>query len=250
MTIGMLLVCTGTNYWQYAREVILSAQKHFLKGHDVEYLLFTDMPEDVNYGAKTFYTESTGFPYATLMRYHMFLREEEEISKYDYLFYCDIDMLFVDDVGDEILGEGLTATEHPMYSLRKEFVYPFETNPDSFAYIHCPKHYFAGGFQGGRADDFIKAMKEMKRNIDSDFNNNYIARWNDESHWNNYLFNNPPSVILDPSYCYPDSLIKEYYVKVWGIWGRSYKPIIITLTKKFTTSKEGGQAIKSITESL
>lgn len=247
MKIGILIICTGYKYWQYAKDVIESAQKHLLEGHEVEYLLFTDIPEDVTYGAKTFYTEPLAWPYPTLMRYHIFLQQEEELKKYDYLFYVDADMLFVDDIGDEILGNGITATEHPMYSLRKELHYPFETNPESAAYFPCPHNYFAGGFQGGETQAFIKAMRECKRNIDSDFGNNYIARWNEESHWNRYLFENPPAVILDPSYCYPDSLIETYYEKIWG---RSYKPKLITLTKKFTTSKEGGEAIKSITKTI
>jgi hypothetical protein len=103
--------------------------------------------------------------------------------------------------------------------------------------------YAAGGFQGGKSENFIKAMKTLKRAIDQDHSHNYIARWNDESHWNRYLYDHPEEigVVLDPGYIYPDSLINEYYVKIWG---RNYEPKIITLTKKFTTTKEGGKAVQ------
>lgn len=203
------------------------------------------MPSDVSYGTNyLFPTEHTGWPYPTLMRYHLFLQQEELLSTYDYLFYCDIDMLFANTVGDEIIGNGLTAAEHPMYHLRPSFKFPLEPNPLSAAYIKVPQHYFAGGFQGGRAADFIKAMWAMKRSIDKDFSINYLARWNDESHWNRYLFENPPAIILDPSYVYPDSLIKDYYEPIWG---QSFVPRLITLTKKFSTSKEGGDAVKQVT---
>ena len=84
-------------------------------------------------------------------------------------------------------------------------------------------------------------MKVMKKNIDKDFTNNYVAIWNDETHWNRYLFDNPPSVILDPGYIYPDSLIEDYYKKIWG---RDYTPKIITLTKKFTVTQEAGNIIR------
>ena len=48
-------------------------------------------------------------------------------------------------------------------------------------------------------------------------------------------------LVLSPSYVYPDSLIKEYYEPIWG---KSLLPKIITLTKPFTLSKEGGEHIK------
>ena len=82
----------------------------------------------------------------------------------------------------------------------------------------------------------------MKNLVDTDMINNYIPIWNDETAWNKYLEKTPDDlVVLTPSYIYPDSLIKEYYEP--KVWGCSYQPKIITLTKKFTTSKEGGDAV-------
>ncbi|MEK6880427.1 MAG: hypothetical protein AABY22_12495 [Nanoarchaeota archaeon] len=195
-----------------------------------------------------FLIEPVEWPLPTLFRYHTFLQQEEKLSEYDYIFYCDIDMIFNNYIGDEIFGEGLTAALHPMYALRHNFNAPFEPNPNSAAYVPFYNTYYAGGFQGGKSADFIKAMKAMRRTIDLDFeNNNYIARWNDESHWNKYLRDNPPSITLSPAYIYPDSLINEYYIKVWG---RNYSPKLITLTKKFTVNKEGASAIQEQLKTL
>lgn len=195
-----------------------------------------------------FEVESVEWPLPTLFRYHTFLQQEEKLKDYDYVFYCDVDMLFANYVGDEILGEGLTAALHPMYALRLNYIAPYEPNPESAAYIPFNNNYYAGGFQGGKSADFIKAMKEMKRTIDLDFEKiNYTARWNDESHWNKYLKNNPPAITLSPAYIYPDSLINEYYIKLWG---RNYSPKLITLTKKFSISKEGGLAIQEQMKTL
>jgi hypothetical protein len=141
-----------------------------------------------------------------------------------------------------------------MYSLRKEYTPPYEPNPESMAYIKRPgkiinengmfrfkPYYYAGGFQGGTAKEFLKASRVLKRNIDRDFDKNYVAIWNDESHWNRYLFDYKGDlVVLSPSYVYPDSLIKEYYEKAWGC---SYEPKIITLTKPFTLSTQGAEEI-------
>lgn len=246
MKIALVCICTGYRYWEYVRPMIKSAREYFLTNHEVDFFLWSDIPEGTNYGATVFPTERTDWPYPTLMRYHFFLQQEEILNKYDYIFYCDADMLFVDTIGDEILGDGLTATDHPSRTFRKEFHYPFEPNQNSSAFIYIPHHYYAGGFQGGKTKDFIDAMKIIKRRIDEDFRNNYIAIWNDESHWNRYLFENPPAIILDPSYCYPDSA-HEYHVKIWG---RDYKPKLITLTKQFTVSKQAGESLKKLTESL
>lgn len=196
---------------------------------------------NVRKGITIFETEAVQWPMPTLFRYNLFLQQEEKLKEYDYIFYCDIDMVFANYIGDEILGQGLTAALHPMYALRKNFNAPFEPNPESAAYVPFYNTYYAGGFQGGKADNFIKAMKAMKKTIDLDFEKrNYIARWNDESHWNKYLKDNPPAITLSPAYIYPDSLINEYYIKVWG---RNYSPKLITLTKKFSTSKEAGKII-------
>lgn len=238
--VAFVCICLNEPYWQYAGQMIEGARKYFLPSHKTDFFLWSDMPEENSYGAKVFPTETVNWPFPTLMRYHLFLQQEEILKEYDYIFYCDVDMRFVDLVGDEILGDGLTAAQHPMYAVKRNYQFPLEPNPESEAYIHAPEFYYAGGFQGGKSKDFIKAMKKMKKMIDSDLNKNYTARWNDESHWNKYLLDNRPSIVLTPSYVYPDSLIKEYYEKVWGC---SYQPKLITITKPFTTTKEGGEAV-------
>lgn len=218
--------------------------------------------EQVRKEVKVFPMEPMEWPMPTLMRYHLFLQQEEELQKYDYIFYIDVDMRITDWIGEEILGDGLTAAEHPMYSLRPNYYPPYEPNEKSTAYINRPgkvvtdesgkvrfkPYYYAGGFQGGKTDDFIKAMKVMRKNIDEDLANNYVAIWNDESHWNKYLFETPPSIVLNPSYIYPDSLVgnangQDYYIRLWG---RNYSPKIMTLTKAFTASKEGGDAVRQL----
>ncbi len=199
-------------------------------------------------------TGAVQWPAPTLMRYHLFLNEEEKLKDYDYIFYLDADMRVVSKVSDEILNDGLMAAEHPMYSLRREYIPPYEPNPNSTAYINRPgkvidengkprfkPYYYAGGFQGGTSKAFLEAMRTMKENIDKDFDKGYVAIWNDESHWNKYISDYKGElVVMSPSYVYPDSLVKEYYEPTWGC---SYEPKIITLTKPFTLSMEGGDAI-------
>ncbi len=290
--VAFVFICLNPLYWQYAPEMVEGATKFFLPGHNTDFLFWTDIPENIyeingkisqvfaergqnlgdlnivnniatitnnvaNLRAKTnikiIPTESVDWPYPTLLRYNLFLQQEELLKEYDSIFYCDIDMRFMGIVGDEILSEGITAAQHPMYAVRKEYYPPYEPNPESASYIKRPGKlveengkkrfmplYYAGGFQGGKADKFIEAMKECKLLIEKDMNRNYIPVWNDETAWNKYLSENPPEIVLSPSYIYPDSLIKEYYEPLWGC---AYEPKLMTLTKWFSVSKEGGDAV-------
>jgi len=293
--IAFTFICLNPLYWQYAAEMVQGARQLFLPGHETDFLFWTDMPENpeevkeklhkaftergvdltipeniTNHGViaesvinlrkqkdiKLFPTEPIEWPYPTLLRYNLFLQQEELLKEYDYIFYCDIDMKFVGVVGDEVLGNGLTSAQHPMYAIRKEYYPPYEPNSESESYIPRPGKvisdngkprfmplYYAGGFQGGKSDVWIKAMKDMSKMIDKDLGKNYIPIWNDESVWNKYLFLNPPDVVLTPSYIYPDSLIKEYYEPLWGC---SYIPKLMTLTKWFSLSKEGGEHVQQM----
>lgn len=263
--IGIMFICVNPPYWQYIGDAIQGARTMFMPGHDVEVMLWNDFHkyehmEPYTYNATVFEADGTVWPYPTLMRYHLMLQQEEYLKKFDYIFYCDIDMRFLNIVGDEILGDGVTAAQHPMYALRREFYPPYEPNPASASYIPRPgkllqdpstrdgirfmPYYYAGGFQGGKTEPFIKAMKGVKKLIDADLQKGYTPIWNDESAWNKYLFDNSPAVVLSPSYIYPDSLIKEYYEP--KVWGCRYPPKLMTLTKKFTLSTQGGDAIQKM----
>lgn len=294
--VALCLICVNPTYWQFAKPLIDGAKRFFLPGHQTDFFLWSDIPESdfskaekeaidktlavsspekhgeriaeiqkafkeleenrKNLRATVFPIEPVEWPMPTLMRYHLLLQQEETLKEYDYIFYCDIDMAFVNIVGDEILGSGLTAVQQPMYAVRKEYWPPFEPNEQSSAYIKRPGRvimengrprfmplYYAGGFQGGTSKSFIEAMKVMRKNIDDDFAKNYVAIWNDETHWNTYLFDNPAEIILTPSYTYPDSLIKEYFEPMWG---QSYQPKLVTLTKKFSFQAGAGEHLKKI----
>jgi histo-blood group ABO system transferase len=67
--------------------------------------------------------------------------------------------------------------------------------------------YFAGGFNGGTSENFLKMSESIYKDIEEDKSRGHIAVWHDESHLNRYFINNPPSIILDPSYCFPKDAV-------------------------------------------
>lgn len=293
--VALLFICLGEDYWQYAKDAIEGARKFFLPGHKVDYFLWTDLPEKEEGfvkaeeslfekynatmtnpseyakvaiqrarefkrdGVTIFPTEFQCWPAPTLYRYNLFLQQEDILKDYDYIFYCDIDMRFINIVGDEIFSPDLTAALHPMYALKKQLWPPYEPNVESSAYIKRPggvivdngqprfmPMYFAGGFQGGKSKEYLEASREIRKMLEEDANlRNYIAIWNDESYWNKYLSDHHPSTVLSPSYIYPDSLLNEYYIPIWGT---NYPPKIITLTKKHTLKKLTFQEQQQLSE--
>lgn len=256
MKIAVLVISVNEVFIPYTKRMLETARPRLFSGHEVEYLLWSDTTDWPD--CTVFQIDPIGWPYPTLLRYHLFLQQEEYLKKFDKLLYLDADMLVVQDIGVEIFGEWLTCAKHPMYALARSYIPPYEPNPNSSAYI--PRFgqiltdggklwfdpiYAAGGIQGGATQPFIDAMWTMKRSIDHDLQNNYMAIWNDESHWNAYLFYHPNDklVVIGPEYVYPDSLIQDYYEPRWG---RSYSPKIITVTKRHTLTATAGRDLAKL----
>jgi len=205
MKVGLLLIATN-KYIQFLNPLVESADRYFCTNHEVTYYVHTNQNFEVNTyrDIVAIPVEHKPWPWMTLERYKHFSDSKEQLSEMDYLYYCDVDMLFVNTVGDEILGDRV-ATQHPgLFGTRGT---P-ETDSRSLAYIapHEPMQYFAGGFNGGTSKEYLKMASTISANIIKDYEKELIAVWHDESHMNRYFVDNPPTVILSPSYCYGESL--------------------------------------------
>lgn len=214
--VGLLLICTN-KYTRFLDQLIKSANQHFLKNQEVTYFVFTDQEIEVATDREVvgIYVDHKEWPWMTLGRYKIFSKASEELSKLDYLYYCDVDMLFVGEVGDEILGDRV-ATQHPGYYGSRGTP---ETRPESLAcvYSYEQMQYFAGGFNGGTSQEYLKMARTISKNIDMDYSNGIIAIWHDESHMNRYFIDNPPTKILSPSYCYQESLYIPFEKKLLAL---------------------------------
>lgn len=212
--VGLLIMATG-KYIQFVPPLISSAEKYFCVNHNVTYFVFTDgiLPPTEN--TICIYQPKLGWPYDSMMRSSVYASHADELLSQDYLFALDADMLFVDFVGEEIFGERV-ATQHPCYvGIRGTY----ETNPLSSAYISSNEgeQYFAGGFYGGSTREFIRIVQTLSENVDIDLKNGIIAIWHDESHWNRYCIDHKPTVILNPSYCYPENWDFPYPKKLLAL---------------------------------
>jgi histo-blood group ABO system transferase len=215
MKIGLLNIATN-RYMEFAEPLYKSAIKFFLdrNKHEVTFFLFTNVkPQFKMDNIELIEQEHYPWPGMTLRRYEIFCNNYKKLEKMDYLFYCDIDMLFENHIGDEIIGK-LVGTIHPGYYNVPSHSFPYDRNPKSRAYIRFDRgiNYYAGGFNGGKSEDFLKMSETIYKNILEDHKIDYIAEWHDESHLNRYFLDNPPSVVLDPSYCFP----------IDAVWAKSH----------------------------
>jgi histo-blood group ABO system transferase len=206
MKIGLLVIATN-KYTIFIPPLYKSVKKYFMNNHEVKMFVFTDGTIPKGDDIVRIEQEHLGWPYSTLKRYHIFDKHKEVLSEMDYLFYCDADMLFCNNVGDEIIPNtktGLVGVEHPGFYGGRRGTY--ETRKKSTAYISKDegKVYFAGGFNGGTSKSFLEMSNIIKERVDKDLENNIVAIWHDESQMNRYFVDNEPKV-LSPSYCYPES---------------------------------------------
>ena len=227
MKICILNIATN-KYIQFVESLLDSVEENFLNGHEISALVFTDHEIDESSdNVKISQIEHEPWPSPTLKRYHYFMKEAEYISQFDYCFYMDVDMRIENKVGDEILGD-LVATQHPGFWFKDVNEFSYERRSESTAYVSYNegKMYYAGGFNGGKPEHFLKMSETIVNNIEKDFQNNLIAVWHDESHMNRYLINNPPTIELNPSYCYPEAVRFNP-----GGWNVPFEPKIVALEK-------------------
>ena len=212
MTVGLLLIATG-RYDCFVPALVESVEKHFFPGFDVKIFLFTDQPfyfyESARIKFKYIKIPHHPFPFATLYRYNHFTQYNDFIisAGCDYLFYCDVDMLFVDTVSIEILPsdtQGLTCVRHPGF-WQGGWGSP-NTDNRSTAWLapQDRKVYVAGGFQGGITQHYLEMSKMLAHNIWIDEMNNVMAQWHDETHLNWYI-NQREVNVLTPEYCFPEA---------------------------------------------
>lgn len=210
MKIAFLTISTN-KYIKLALNLFHSLEKFaFLDtGCSVDFLVFSNLPEIFNKESgriisKGIMTTHVPFPLISLLRYQYY-SECEDIKNYDYVFHLDCDMELKDGIGMDIVGERV-CVQHPGFFLkRQEELFPYERNPISSAFVvnGSGDEYYQNCFQGGSSVEFFNMCKILNHNIIKDLKINHIAIWHDESHMNRYMIDNPPSLVLPPTYAQP-----------------------------------------------
>lgn len=209
--IAILYICTG-KYEVFWKQFYKSSRKRLVPDYSKDYYVFTDAPSIYKEDQENIHKieqKCLGWPYDTLMRFHMFLRVEEELKNYDYIFFFNANSYIPRKItAEEFLPEkeGLLFVQHPGLYDKKPEEYTFERNPESRAYIPPGegKVYVCGGINGGRSAEFLEVIRELSHRIDEDLSKNIIAVYHDESQINRYVYEREGCKLLPPAYCYPE----------------------------------------------
>ena len=217
--VAILYICTG-KYNQFFKEFYSSCERFFLKDLGLlTYFVFTDdtsLSREKN--VCLIKKECRGFPLDSLFRFDMFLEIESELETFDYVFFFNANMLFLKPIGKEILPvqEKLVAVLHPGYYNKPAFLYPYDRNKKSTAYIPpCRKFYkyYMGSLNGGKTKDYLELIKVCSHNIHVDYDSGYVAMVHDESHLNKYLSEHQ-CLAISPAYAYPEDWNLPFDAKI------------------------------------
>jgi glycosyltransferase involved in cell wall biosynthesis len=226
--VGLLLIATG-KYQRFVAGLIGSADRYFLNGvSNTTYYVFSDAPPSIQSSRNVVHIpiEHRPFPYASADRWKHFVKNADKFGKEQFLFYVDVDCMFVDTVSTEILGN-LVGVRHCGFYNK---LGPYEERRESTAYVEPSKakYYFGGGFSGGRKDNYLALAKWCYDAFEKDQANGIMPVWNDESTLNKYFSDHEPDIILPPSYHYPQDNI-ERYKKIW--FPDVFQPKLLLLDK-------------------
>jgi hypothetical protein len=209
ISIAILYICTG-KYDVFWEDFYRSCEKFFLNEHRKHYFVFTDSSSiyaEDNPVVNKIYQENLGWPGNTLFRYKVFKSIEENLLQFEYIFFFNANVEFLESINAEILprDEGLVVVQHPGFFNKTNLDFTYERNPKSLAYIPFGEGnvYICGGVNGGKAKEFINLINSINENTDKDYEVGIIAKWHDESHINRYILSHQYK-LLNPSYAYPD----------------------------------------------
>ena len=209
MKISIFTICTG-KYNIFFEDFYKSCEKYFLNDFDKTYYVFTDGDILNSDNIVKIQQDKLGWPYDTMMRFKMFNSIKDQLNS-DYTFFFNINMLFVDNIGIEVIpkeeNDYLVGVNHPGYFDKPNNYLPYERNNKSVFYTPygSGSFYYQGCFNGGRTNEFMNMSKVLEEKIDIDISNDIIPVWHDESALNWYYSSKTP-LIMSPSYAYPESI--------------------------------------------
>lgn len=200
--VSLVIIATG-RYDRFLPSLVASARTHVVSLHRV--FVLADVRPPTSLGVTWLPWGHVGWPYPTLLRFRAISAYADELSDTDILVYVDVDMLFTGEV-DLTRVDGLVAVQHPGFVSTHPSAFPYERRPESRVHIleGSGTHYLAGGVQGGAVASYLLACSAMSAWVQQDLAAGVVPVWHDESVWNKWCLENPPSSLLDPTYCTPE----------------------------------------------
>ena len=211
MRIGILSIATG-KYDRFVKDLFDSCEEYFIPEVEKSYYIFTEANvNDISPKIRKIEQKKLGWPYDTMMRFHMFNSIKEElIGSTDYLFFLNANMKPIAKIGQEVLPKGdlnYMGMFHPSFYMAPEQSLPYERKENSKACIKFGEgsKYYQGCFNGGKTEHFLKMSSDLAELLDRDLSNDTYPIWHDESLLNKYYNGRNDVLGINPGYGYPEN---------------------------------------------
>jgi hypothetical protein len=219
--VAILYICTG-KYIAFWHDFYVTAERYLLPNCEKTYFVFTDSEHILEEGrpnVRKILQGNLGWPGNTLFRYQIFRRYEHLFHEFDYMFFFNANIVFLEAVYEgELLPrveEGITVVSHPGFYDKDPSVCPYERNPRSAAYVPYGHggYYCLGGVNGGRTAEYLQLVRTLDERIMQDHHNGMLAVYWDESHFNKYIMTRTVKM-LTPSYGYAEGVSLPFTPKI------------------------------------
>lgn len=135
--VAVLYIVTG-RYVCFWDEFYPSCEKYFLPDAQKKYFVFTDAEHlnfEENDNILKIHQEKLGWPYDTMLRFDIFLKQKEALKEYDYIFFFNANTKFLNYVREEILpneeNDWLITGSHPAFYNKHPDEFTYDRNPES-----------------------------------------------------------------------------------------------------------------------
>jgi hypothetical protein len=237
-----------------------SMQRYAFPGHDVHLFVFTDLAGSANFlphpNVHTMQQGGVEWPFDTLALHFLCLLNIEWFAAMDYVLSIDPDMLLVQTLGEEVLGERIAALQPWFFGGRaEEFSYErrlaYDGSPYSSAFV-APEEggcYFSSSLFGGSLVGFTSILQRTVALVHADLAASppRLAVLQDESYLNRVYLELPPTVVLSPAFAYPsppadEGLLEGEHSAAYKTTSgkRRFKPSILNLGKGLEFGVHGG----------
>jgi len=232
-SIGIIFIGTGP-YIEFLDGFQKRVNRFFCPKIEKKIYAFTDCMDHSSLDYKNIESiqiDHVGWPFITLHRFKFMNSISDKLRSHSHIFFIDADLWPVDDIHfsdffDTGESHDFVAVQHPGFVDKPG---TFENNKESTAFAYSGLYdlsvYRQGCFWGGTVESILAMISTCEKNVDTDTNNNIIAKWHDESHMNKYFLQNPTNVkTLSPGYATPEA---PGYDFVW----RTHKVKMVHLNK-------------------
>ncbi|XP_066547653.1 alpha-1,3-galactosyltransferase 2 [Amia ocellicauda] len=210
-SVALTVFAVGKYLDAYLKDFLTSAESHFMPGLRVVYYVFTDSPERVpkiQLGPQRSIVimkveKHKRWQDISMMRMKTISNIIESHIRHQarYVFCMDVDQIFVGRFGSEALGDSV-ALMHSFFYHSPKFMYTYDRNPNSVAFMEKGDLYYHAAVFGGKWENVQHLAESCYLGIMTDKRNQVEALWHDESHLNKYFWIHKPSKVLSPEYCW------------------------------------------------